>query len=136
MKKRSYGLWGAVAAGAVGILMGAVIALTAGANAASTPAASYGYAGTGESGPGGQPGPGGHDGRGGHAGESSLSSSVTATLKAAALKAVPGGTVDRVEKDSGDATYEAHMTKPDGTKVTVKFDKSYKVTGVEDGMGK
>ena len=44
--------------------------------------------------------------------------------------------MDRVESDSGDATYEAHVTKSDGTKVTVKFDKSYKVTGVEDGMGK
>jgi len=27
------------------------------------------------------------------------------------------------------------MTKADGTHVTVKFDKSFKVTGVEDGMG-
>ncbi len=136
MKKRRYGLWGAIAAGAVGIVMGAAIALTAGANAASTPAPSSGYTGAGEAGPGGQPGRGGPGGPGGHAGESSLSSSVTATLKAAALKAVPGGTVDRVESDSGDATYEAHMTTSEGSKVTVKFDKSYKVTGVEDGMGK
>jgi uncharacterized membrane protein YkoI len=59
-----------------------------------------------------------------------------ATAKAAALKAVPGGTVDRVETDSGDAAYEAHMTKADGSEVTVKFDKSFAVTGVEDGMGK
>ena len=27
------------------------------------------------------------------------------------------------------------MTKADGTAVTVKFDDSLKVTGVEDGMG-
>ena len=59
-----------------------------------------------------------------------------ATLKAAALKAVPGGTVIRVETDSGDATYEAHMKKADGSLVTVKFDKSLAVTSVEDGMGK
>jgi len=59
-----------------------------------------------------------------------------ATLKAAALKAVPGGTIIRVETDSGDATYEAHMTKSDGSLVTVKFDKSLAVTSVEDGMGK
>jgi hypothetical protein len=56
-------------------------------------------------------------------------------LKAAALKAVPGGTVYRVETDADGASYEAHMTKADGTRVTVKFDKSFKVTRVEDGMG-
>jgi hypothetical protein len=68
--------------------------------------------------------------------EKAVSDSVAATLKAAALKAVPGGTVYRVETDAGDAAYEAHMTKADGTEVTVKFDENYKVTAVEDGMGK
>jgi len=58
-----------------------------------------------------------------------------ATLKAAALKAVPGGTVYRIETDAGDGVYEAHMTKADGTEVTVKFDKNLAVTKVEDGMG-
>ena len=57
-------------------------------------------------------------------------------MKAAALKAVPGGTVYRVETDAGDGVYEAHMTKADGTRVTVKLDASFVVTGVEDGMGK
>lgn len=28
------------------------------------------------------------------------------------------------------------MTKSDGTEVTVKLDKNFKVTAVEDGMGK
>lgn len=55
--------------------------------------------------------------------------------RTAALAAVPGATVDRVETDADGAVYEAHMTKADGTKVTVKFDKDFKVTGVEDGMG-
>jgi hypothetical protein len=59
-----------------------------------------------------------------------------ATLKAAALKAVSGGTVIRVETDAGDGAYEAHMKKADGSLVTVKFDKNLKVTSVEDGMGK
>jgi len=58
-----------------------------------------------------------------------------ATLKAAALKAVPGGTVYRVVSDAGDGSYEAHMTKADGSVVTVKFDKSLAVTTVEPGMG-
>jgi uncharacterized membrane protein YkoI len=60
---------------------------------------------------------------------------VAATLKAAALKAVPGGTVYRVETDSGNAAYEAHLTKADGSLVTVKFDKNLAVTKVESGMG-
>jgi len=57
------------------------------------------------------------------------------TLKAAALKAVPGGTVFRVETDADGSTYEAHMTKADGTHVTVKFDANLKVTAVQAGMG-
>lgn len=67
--------------------------------------------------------------------EKSVSAAVAAKLKAAAVKAVPNGTVYRVETDSGDAAYEAHMTKSDGTDVTVKFDENLKVTGVEAGMG-
>ena len=68
--------------------------------------------------------------------EKSLDSALTVKLKAAALKAVPGGTVYRIETDAGDGTYEAHMTKADGSLVTVKFDKNGAVTGVEQGMGK
>jgi uncharacterized membrane protein YkoI len=68
--------------------------------------------------------------------EKALSASDAAKVKAAALKAVPGGTVYRVETDAGDGVYEAHMTKADGTEVTVKLDKSFKVTAVESGMGK
>ena len=58
-----------------------------------------------------------------------------ATLKAAALKAVPGGTVYRVETDADGATYEAHMTQADGTHVSVKFGKNFAVTAVQAGMG-
>jgi hypothetical protein len=53
--------------------------------------------------------------------------------EAAALAAVPGGTIQRVETDAEGATYEAHMTKADGSEVTVKMDASFKVTGVETG---
>ena len=39
---------------------------------------------------------------------------------------MPGGTVVRVETDAdGNATYEAHMTKADGTPVTVYVDSSF-----------
>jgi hypothetical protein len=68
--------------------------------------------------------------------EQAVSSALEAELKAAALKAVPGGTVIRVETDAGDGEWEAHMKKADGTLVTVKFDKNKAVIGVEDGMGK
>jgi hypothetical protein len=67
--------------------------------------------------------------------EKALSTSLTATLKTEALAAVPGGTVYRIESDAGDGVYEAHMTKADGSLVTVKFDKNNKVIKVETGMG-
>jgi hypothetical protein len=78
-----------------------------------------------------------HGGLGGHnPDEKSVTSAQAATLKAAALRHVPGGTVDRVETDSGDAAYEVHMTNSSGNEVTVKFDKNLRFVAVEDGMGK
>jgi len=68
-------------------------------------------------------------------GEKAQTGTTLATLKAAALKAVPGGTVYRVETDADGAVYEAHMTKADGTHVTVKFNKSFAVTALQNGMG-
>jgi uncharacterized membrane protein YkoI len=68
--------------------------------------------------------------------ETALNATDAAKVKAAALKAVSGATVYRVETDAGDGAYEAHMTKADGTEVTVKLDKNFKVTAVETGMGK
>lgn len=49
---------------------------------------------------------------------------------------MPGGAVIRVETEAGDAVYEVHMKKADGSLVTVKFDKDLAATAVEDGMGK
>jgi hypothetical protein len=68
-------------------------------------------------------------------GEKAQTGTNLSALTAAALKAVPGGSVYRVETDADGSVYEAHMTKADGTHVTVKFDKSLKVTAVQDGMG-
>jgi hypothetical protein len=68
-------------------------------------------------------------------GEKAETGANLATMKAAALKAVPGGTVYRVETDADGATYEAHMTTADGTHVTVKLGKNLTVTEVEQGMG-
>jgi hypothetical protein len=90
--------------------------------------------------PAGAPGAPGDPSKGGHVGsngvkEELLTGDVADKVRAAALAAVPGGTVQRVENDAEGSPYEAHMTKADGSLVTVKFDKNYAVTGVEDGMG-
>ena len=64
--------------------------------------------------------------------ETLLTGDAESQVRAAALAKVPGGTVIRVETDAdGHAAYEAHMTKSDGTPVTVYVDKSYNVVSVE-----
>jgi hypothetical protein len=65
--------------------------------------------------------------------EALLTGDTADKVKAAALAAVPGGTVQRVENDAEGSPYEAHMTKADGTHVTVKVDSNFKVTSTEDG---
>jgi hypothetical protein len=67
--------------------------------------------------------------------EEALTGDTADKVKAAALEAVPGGTVDRVETDA-EGVYEAHMTNADGQRVTVKVDANFKVTGVEEGCGR
>lgn len=74
----------------------------------------------------------GHVGKNGTT-EVLLTGDTATTVTAAALIAVPGGTVERVETDAEGAAYEAHMTAADGSHVTVKFDSSYAVTGTETG---
>ena len=76
--------------------------------------------------------------KGGHVGangvvEALLTGTTADKARAAALAAVPGGTVQRVENDAEGAPYEAHMVKSDGTPVTVKMDANFKVTGIETG---
>jgi hypothetical protein len=64
--------------------------------------------------------------------ETPLTGDTLAKVTAAAQAKVPGGTLVRVETDAdGHAAYEAHMTKSDGTRVTVYVDKSFDVVGVE-----
>lgn len=129
-KRRWAGAAGLLAAGAIG---GGVLASTLSASAASGTPTADASAVTSSSRPPGRPGPGGaHPVR---SGEKSVPSATAATLRAAALRAVPGGTVYRIETDAGDGVYEVHMKKADGSLVTVKFDKKLKVTKVEKGMG-
>ena len=65
--------------------------------------------------------------------EALLTGDTAAKVKAAALAAVPGGTVQRVENDAEGSPYEAHVTKADGTNVTVKVDSNFNVTSTEAG---
>ena len=118
---------GLVAAGALagGIMMATVPAL---ADPSTSPSASASAPAPPSSGE--RPAGGGQ-----RSDETVLTGTDAEKAKAAAVKAVPGGTVDRVETDADGAAYEAHMTKSDGTKVTVKFDKNFAVTAVQDGMG-
>ncbi|MDT4960736.1 MAG: hypothetical protein QOF87_383 [Pseudonocardiales bacterium] len=121
-----------LAAGAVGataMAAGAQSTTTAGAPSTSTTTAA-----APNGAPAAAPG-GGHGAAPVRSDEKAVTTAQAATLKAAALKAVPGGTVYRIETDAGDGVYEAHMTKADGTEVTVKFDKNLAVTKVETGMG-
>lgn len=126
---------GMLAAGAVA---GAVLAGTMSASAAdnSTSASTTGAAATSGQASGSAGARGNHSSSPVRGDEKALSSSDAAKVKAAALKAVSGGTVYRIESDAGDGVYEAHMTKADGTEVTVKLNKSFTVTAVEAGMGK
>ena len=58
--------------------------------------------------------------------ETPLTGDALAKVSAIAEIKVPGGTIVRVETDAdGNATYEAHMTKADGTPVTVYVDSSF-----------
>ena len=68
-------------------------------------------------------------------GETLLTDGTATKVKAAALAAVPGGSIIRVETDSAGSPYEAHVRKADGSFVTVKMDKNFKVTSTESGFG-
>ncbi|MGN6607166.1 MAG: PepSY domain-containing protein [Jatrophihabitans sp.] len=97
------------------------------------------YVSTETGGPGARSGPGGHGGPGGPGGgngETPVTGAKATTLTKAALAKVPGATVEQVSTDSGDAAYEVHLRKSDGSEVTVKFDKDLAYVATEDGRGK
>jgi hypothetical protein len=67
--------------------------------------------------------------------ESPLTGDALSKVTAAAKAKVPGGAIIRVETDAdGNAAYEAHMVKADGTPVTVYVNKQFDVVSVESGM--
>jgi len=67
--------------------------------------------------------------------EELLTGDTATKVSDAAKAAVSDATVDRVETDAEGAAYEAHMTKSDGSHVTVKVNSDFSVAGVEDGPG-
>lgn len=80
--------------------------------------------------PDGAPPAGRHVGANGKR-EQALTGETAAKVKAAALKKVAGGTVERVETDVDHGSpYEAHVTKADGTQVEVLVNKDFEVTAV------
>lgn len=119
-----------LALGALGLLGGAIIAGAGIASAASpspTPTTTApANQGTFD------PTKGGHVGANGVV-EKLLTGTTAEKARAAALAAVPGATIQRVENDAEGAVYEAHMVKSDGSLVTVKMDANFKVTGIESG---
>jgi hypothetical protein len=83
-------------------------------------------------GPGGDPSKGGHQANG--ITETILTGDEATKVTEAATAAVPGATIYRVETDAEGAAFEAHVTKADGSKATVKLNADYSVANIEDGM--
>jgi hypothetical protein len=125
-----------LAAMAAGGVFGATVLTPAIGNAQTTsttsPSTESSGNGSGSGAPAFDPSKGGHTANG--VTETLLTGDTADKVEAAASAAVPGGTIQRVENDAEGATYEAHMTKSDGSQVTVKLDANFKVTSVEDGM--
>ena len=67
--------------------------------------------------------------------ETPLTGDTAAKVRELALAKVPGGTIVRVETDAdGNAAYEAHLVRSDGSPVTVYVSKQLEVVSVQSGM--
>jgi hypothetical protein len=132
-KPRKLGRRAAITLAVAGVLGGALVSAAIVASAASPSPSPAGSATTPPA-AAFDPAKGGHVGANGVV-EKLLTGTTADKAKAAALAAVPGGTIERVENDAEGAVYEAHMVKADGTHVTVKMDANFKVTAIENGRG-
>lgn len=104
-----------------GIIAGGVLASTVAAGAqSSNPSSSSSSSATATASSGNQS----------DLGETLLTGTTAQKVRTAALAAVPGGTILRVET-SRDGSYEAHVQKSDGTDVVVRLDKNFKVTSID-----
>ena len=67
--------------------------------------------------------------------ETPLTGDALSKVTALAKAKLPGATIVRVETDAdGNAAYEAHMVKTDGTPATVYVNKQFEVVSVQSGM--
>ena len=65
-------------------------------------------------------------------GDENVSGPAADRARAAALKVIPGGKVNAVERDSEKgATWEVEVTRPDGKTVDVRLDAAYEQVGVD-----
>jgi len=127
---RTWVVTGALALGAVVGAAGIANAATGSSGSANAPT----FAANGPTGP--PPAGAGNPATMTHGpGETLLTGSAASSAKAAALAAVPGAKVIRVETDSAGAAYEAHVQKSDGSYVTVKLDKGFHVIATQPGFG-
>ena len=131
---RRRGRWIATAAVATGVMLGAagLAGAATGTTSSTTAASSSTAAAPAPDANGARPdpitmvhGPG----------ETLLTGDDAAKAEAAALKAVPGATIIRVETNSSGSVYESHVKKADGSMATVLFDKDFNVTSTIDGFG-
>lgn len=118
-----------------GLVAGAVVAGTLPASAADSGSSSGSTSTTGSADQAASSGPDSgtvDESQPQRADEKLLTGDTADKVEAAALAKYPGATVLRIETDS-DGVYEAHLTKSDGTRVTVEVDASFTVTGDEAG---
>jgi uncharacterized membrane protein YkoI len=82
-------------------------------------------------------GPGGRGPGGGNPNETVLTGTTLSQASAAAVAAVPGGTVGRAstedKSDTSGAAYEVHVTKADGSQVEVLESSTFSVLSVSAG---
>jgi hypothetical protein len=121
----------AVGAAITGGAIGASVVGSAGAQTDSSGSSTTAPADN--SAPARDPSQGGHQANG--ITEELLTGDTATKVSDAAKAAVPDATIDRVETDAEGAAYEAHMTKSDGSHVTVKVNEDFSVAGIEDGPG-
>lgn len=66
--------------------------------------------------------------------EELLTGEKAARVREAASAEADGGTIERLETDAeGNAAYEAHIVKADGTRMTVYVNEEFEVVSVDSG---
>jgi uncharacterized membrane protein YkoI len=129
MDKQRSRLIRVVAAGAV------AIGLAAGSYGVASAAGSSGSDSTSGLGAGTSSGQSAQPWGGQRSDETLLTGETKSRVEAAATAKLSGAAVVRVETDAaGNAAYEVHMVKPDGTTVTVYVDEQFDVVSVQDAM--